>query len=240
MKPIILPVVAAFLLAACHAATGPLAKMKAGDFFSAGAEVALAEAAARGQVGKVQELLDRGTDVNSRGKDGMTPLLWTLLQENRAGFKYLLEHGANANLPAKKGTSVMSFAAMHKDSTFLALALKNGGNPNLVGTDLAQTPIFVGIENLRWDNVQLLIDAGANLNFRDSHGNTPLMSAAGINQYHIVYAMLKAGADPAVKNNWGKTVLDRIKANNIDPKHELYQWRGKVIALLKERGMSVD
>jgi ankyrin repeat protein len=240
MKPIILLTAVVLFAASCHAAGNPLSKMKAEDVFSAAADIALAEAAARGQIDKLSELLGHGAEVNARGKDGMTPLFWALIQGNKEGFKYLLEHGANPNLQDAQGTSVMSVSAALKDSVFLAVALKNGGNPNLVGQKSAKTPIFSSIENMTWDNLQLLIGAGANLDFKDRTGSTPLMRAAGINQYQIVYIMLKAGADPTIKNNWGYTILFPIKNNNINPAHELYQWRSRVIELLKERGMNVD
>ena len=67
-----------------------------------------------------------------------------------------------------------------------------------------------------------------------------MMDAASVNQYHIVYALLQAGADPTVKNNWGNTLTYFTQRGNRDPKHELYQWREKVKALLKERGMAVE
>jgi ankyrin repeat protein len=231
---------AASLLASCDAANDALPNVKASDIFPAGAAVAFAEAAARGQTERAKQLLETGADINVRGKDGATPLLWTLLKGNKTGFRFLLERGADANLQVKQGNSVMSFAAMHEDPEFLTLALKYGGDPNLVDPVTAKTPIFESITNMRMHNIRLLIKAGANLNFRDRTGSTPMMQAAGINQYQVVHAMLQAGADPKVKNNWGNTITYFVKESNMNPKHELYQWRAKVIELLKERGIKVD
>lgn len=243
MKPTKLLLLGAFLLASCQAIGEPSSKMKASDLFSSARETALAEAAARGQTSRLKELSDQGVDVNARGKDGVTPLMWALVQGSKPGFKYLLEHGANPNLQTAQGDSVMRLGAMHEDSEYLALALKNKGDPNLVDPETGKTPIFSGMDSLRPKNIHLLIEAGAKLDFLDLTGNTPMMRAAGVNRYDFVHTFLKAGADPAIENNWGNTVVYFIKnslaKNTINPKHELYQWRAKVIELLKEKGIEI-
>ncbi len=239
MKPTNFILFGVFLLASCQAAGEPSSKMKASELFSSARETALAEAAARGQTGRLKELFDQGVDVNARGKDGVTPLIWALVQGSKSGFKYLLEHGANPNLQTAQGDSVMRLGAMHEDSEYLALALKNKGDPNLVDPETAKTPLFAAIGSLRPKNIQLLIEAGANLNFQDPTGNTPMMRAAGVNRFDFVHAFLKAGADTAIENNWGNTIVYFVKDSTVSPKHELYQWRLKVIALLKEKGIEV-
>lgn len=244
MKPTKLLRLGAFLLlASCRAIGEPSPKMKASDLFASARETALAEAAARGQMSRLKELFDQGVDVNARGKDGVTPLMWALVQGSKSGFKYLLEHGANPNLQTAQGDSVMRLGAMHEDSEYLALALKNKGDPNLVDPETGKTPLFAGMESLRPKNIHLLIEAGAKLDFSDLTGNTPMMRAAGVHRYDFVHAFLKAGADPAIENNWGNTLVYFIKnslaKNTIDPNHELYQWREKVIALLKEKGIEI-
>ena len=64
----------------------------------------------------------------------------------------------------------------------------------------------------------LLIEAGADLNFRDKNGYTPLRYAAGINQYEMVYMMMEAGGDPMIKDNNGYTILKRIYDGVINKK----------------------
>ncbi len=224
----------------CQASTNGFSKMKASDFFASAPAIALVEAAARGKTGRIDELLAQGLDVNTTGKDGITPLIWALIKENKTGFRHLLAKGAKPNLQVVQGESAMSFAAIHSDSDFLRAALKHGGDPNLVNLRTNKTPIFDSLDHLRFDNVTVLISSGADLNFRDKTGTTVIVRAAGINQYQIVFEMLKAGADPMIKDNWGYTLLFPLKNNNLDPKHELYRWRAKVIELLKERGVSVD
>jgi uncharacterized protein len=228
------------VLSTGFAAPRALFKMKLPELFPEPQPRALAEAAARNRTDSIKLLVVEGADVNATGKDGMTPLLWALLQGGKAGFQALLEHGANPNLQTKDGDSVVLMAAIDKDGDYLKLTLAHGGNPNLVDPTTDRTPIYESIRNGNGENVQALIAAGANLNSRDRTGFTPLLEAASLLRYDIAYTMLKAGADPTIRSKGGKTIVDRIKLNNVDPKHELYQWRAKVIELLKTKGIDVE
>lgn len=59
-----------------------------------------------------------------------------------------------------------------------------------------------------WDKlVQLLLDAGANVNGRQGDGITPLMSAAWNNQVEFVRKLLALGADPNTRLESGLTAL---------------------------------
>lgn len=50
------------------------------------------------------------------------------------------------------------------------------------------------------DALQLLIDAGAQLNLQDADGDTPLSNAAHQGNMRAVQLLLKAGADPRIAN----------------------------------------
>src|SRR5262245_53044650 len=66
------------------------------------------------------------------------------------------------------------------------------------------------IENARQGNstaVGLFIDAGMNLEARDSVGQTALMTATLANQPETVKVLLAKGADPDAKDKFGGTAL---------------------------------
>jgi ankyrin repeat protein len=233
-------VLLSFISVGCLSGGSEAKRLRAAEFFAKKEVVALAEAASAGDRVTLTRLVGAGADVNTQGVDGMSPLLWALIKQSKPGFTFLLEHGANPNLLVKDGASVMWFAAMHEDPTFLRLALEYKGNPNLVNPFRAQTPIYESVMNLREQNIALFIEWKADLDFRDRTGSTPMMTAASLNRFDYVYAMLIGGADPSIKNNWGNTIGYFLRRGNMDPKHELFRWRAKVIALLKERGVSLD
>jgi hypothetical protein len=217
--------------------------MRAGDYFESELQVDLAQAAASGNVSKIEKLVKKGADVNAQGRDGMTPLFWALIKQNKKGFQALLEQGADPNVITTRENgekaSILHFAAIMDDSDYLRLMLEHGANANVVDADTGETPIYEAIANFRKSNIDLLIAHGANLNFKDRTGQTPVMDAASLKQYDVVYAMIKAGADPKIKDNWDYTVAWFIEQNPIYPEDESYSWRNKVTGMLRERGMEV-
>lgn len=231
--------------------------MKAADYFESGPQRALAEAAAKGRTEGIDDLLQHGAKVNFQGKEGMTALMWAFLQENKKGYEHLLDKGADPNLQMTEstltsdgvtdGNSATSLAAMHEDPWYLEVTLKHGGNPNIVNPVKRMPVIFQCITLLdrshpqpRLEQLKMLIAAGADLNARNKSDLTPLMYAARLNRYDMAYLMLQGGADPRQKTKWGTSVVYEIKESRTDPKNELYQWRTKVIDLLKAKGIDVE
>lgn len=244
-------------LALAGAACTHARSMKAADYFQSGPQRALAEAAARGHTAVIDDLLQHGAAVNFQGREGMTALIWALLHENKKGYEHLLEKGANPNLQMTEstltsdgvtdGNSATSLAAMLEDPWYLEVTLKHGGNPNIVNPVTRMPVIFQCIMFLdrsdpqpRLKQLKMLIAAGADLNARNKSDLTPLMYAARLNRFDMAYIMLQAGADPRQRTKWGTTVVYEIKESHTDPKSELYQWRAKVIDLLKAKGIDYD
>jgi len=215
--------------------------MDTGEYFTDPSAVVLANAAADGDTKAIDRALANGASPNAAGKDGMTPVIWALINQSPDGFKYLVAHGGNPNLSLSDGRSAMSLAAMHEKPEYLRAALDHGGDPNLPNSqDNGFTPIYYAILALRTENVGLLIKGGANLNWKSSSGETPLMLAAVTNRYDLVFEMLQAGADPTVTNTHGRTILTIIRRIRTDPASEMGSWRTKVINLLQEKGLDVE
>lgn len=214
--------------------------VKHGSRFADPRTEALAEAAAAGDVAKIDEELQAGAQINGRGEDGITPLLYALYRLNKTGYHALLERKADPNLETGYGDSVISMATLFGDPYYLEDALAHGGNPNLVNDDSLRyrVPIFTAIMVRSQAEVSLLIKAGADLNPMSPAG-TPLMAAAAINEYEIVYTLLQAGADFSIKDNAGHTVAWYLENSKIDPKSDVYVWWEKSVEFLRQRGVEV-
>lgn len=209
------------------------------EFFSDPAVVALAIAALDNEEQKVKSLIQQGVNVNYQGKDGMTPLLWVLGQQNPKGFGLLLQTGANPNAPIKTGGSAMTFAARADNPVYLKMALEQGGDPNYFHRHRKHSLIFDAISPGHLEHVKLLVRHGADINATDAIGVLPIMRAASLNQYDIVYYLLEEGADFRQENRWGNTITYFLENSNISKDSELYLWRAKVVAFLRNNGVEV-
>ena len=59
--------------------------------------------------------------------------------------------------------------------------------------------------------IKMLVNAGADVNARDSMGESALIWAAQFGHTDIMEILLKAGADPSIKDNAGRTVFETLK-----------------------------
>lgn len=200
---------------------------------------ALAKAAGDGDVKKVEQLVNGGVSVNSRGAQGATPLFWAM--HNLEGFKKLLELGADPNVVFADGNSVMNASVVLKEGGILKAALAHGGNPNLVSSDsFGYTPIFDAM-SAGLDRVDMLLSAGADINAKSKFGSTPVLVAAGRGDYEMVYRLLERGADYRIKDAHGVDLAAAVSKNvgRIRPGTKWAKWQDKVIEWLLAKGVKI-
>lgn len=98
------------------------------------------------------------------------------------------------------------------------------------------SPLITAAVFGRTDLAKILIDAGADLDFRNNDGSTPLISAAFFGRPEIVQLLLDAGADKSIRNKYGATAYESV----ITPFNEVkstYDMMGKALAPM---GLTLD
>lgn len=151
----------------------------------------LVKAAVKGNADKVDSLIKAGAKPNHKEDDAVPMLLWCICADNARGFEALLKGGADPNLGGTgggkgdgkghglmengtiiyEGWSATVMAGGTANPEFLRLALKYGGNPNAKRGDespAGSVPILEAAYNGLFDNIKLLVDAGADINVHDS------------------------------------------------------------------------
>ena len=225
-----------------------LKRMQAKDYFDSEVQVRFAEAIAKGDEAEMQTWLEAGADVNAMGHEQMRPVFWALAKQSITGLEFLLRHGLDLNTAVqfpedRRPTSLIEIGAGAEDSVYLRLFLQYGGNPNYqVSSVTGRTVIFEAVMGNRLENVRILSEAGADINHQDLIGQTPVVTAAAINNYDMVYYFLEKGADITLKNKWGKDLVERIKQfghRGIRKGSEQYTWYLRVMEELEHRGVPI-
>ncbi len=181
-----------------------------------GPDSPVADAAMRGDVAAVRELLAGGADVNAAQGDGMTALHWAA-EYGDAELARMLLHAGAAVAPA---TRIGSYAPLHiaarnGHTSMAVLLLEAGSDATAAAPGTGATPLHLAAAAGAAELVVALIERGADIDAREAGwGQTPLMFAASMNRVDAIRALLDAGADPDITSRVEDLValsaLDRL------------------------------
>lgn len=217
---------------------------------------ALAQAAGHGDAEAIDRLVAAGADVNAVGTYGVTVPSWLLFHPNKAGFRRLLEHGADPNKIYYDGTadqlSLLHWAAVRALSIgtdYLRMSLEIGkGDPNLTPPDGRVRPIAKALRFGNEDAFIMLVNAGAEIDYKDNDGHPLVFHAASYNNFEITLFLLEQGVDYS-SNYTGRGVKDIHESISLDlDSHNLardntvphYMWFWRCVDFLEKRGMVFD
>ncbi len=216
--------------------SGPNAEisgMSAKDVFKDPQTLALVEAACHGDIPKIDALVKQGANVNATGYRDMSVLAWAMACKSYRGTERLLELGANPNFKMKETGDISPtwIAAGSRDPRWLPMMLAHGGYPNITGPGGFRSALSLAIEQNRMQNVQLLLDHGANVNEHDSGGNSAATDAAALAKFDAVEMLLKHGYDYNLQDLTNAVYVEHIPPN--DPKHAAWL---RVLQILAAKG----
>jgi len=168
----------------------------------------LVEAAGRGDVEKVKELLEKGANPNAEAKGwGVLPPLHRAARGGNTEItKLLIEKGADINAKDKDGRTPLYYAAESGHIHVVELLIEKGADPN-AKDDIGWTPLHCAAWEGHTDIAKLLIEKGADVNAKDSKGRIPLCLAAVKNCVDIAKLLIEKGADVNAKDKDGQTLL---------------------------------
>ncbi|MFC2094528.1 ankyrin repeat domain-containing protein, partial [Bacteroidota bacterium] len=149
----------------------------------------------------VSILISRGADVNFKGKEGRTPLMWAA-GNSLENTKILLENGADVKAKADDGMNAFlqsNFGILSKkvSTDVMDLLLENGADVNsaLTGKDASGwTALLFATINGNIQLAEYLILKGANVNHTSNEGSTALSLARQEKYEELVSLLKKHGA----------------------------------------------
>jgi ankyrin repeat protein len=171
----------------------------------------VADAAMKGDRGRVRALLKQGADVGAAHGDGMTALHWAAERGDADLAEMLLYAGANPAAVTRIGQyTPLHLAAKAASVPVVEALLKAGASVSARSTNSGVTALHLAASAGSADVATILIDSGADVNAKEAAwGQTPLMFAAAQNRADVIRVLLARKADAS------------ITTKTIDVTHEL-------------------
>jgi ankyrin repeat protein len=134
-------------------------------------------AAARGHNKVMSLLLDRGADINLPDNDGETPLHRAAKNGYPKAVSFLLEKGANPDIGDEQGRTALYWSVERKRYSCIAALLKADVNTESATKKDGETPLHKALAENDVRAAEMLVKGGADVNVKNSKGESPLQIA---------------------------------------------------------------
>ena len=164
----------------------------------------------------IKYLIDKGADVNSKNKDGLTPLMFAGNKGRGTNALLLIESGANLFAKTSKQATCAHYLSYCLMPELINLLIDRGVDFNQKD-NRGRIPLMWASSNLRNRNerlvkndeikkaIEILISQTKDINEKDHQGLTALHQA---NDVLFAELLIKQGANINIKDNDGLTPLD--------------------------------
>ncbi len=152
------------------------------------------KAAFEGNIDKVREFVESGTDVDIKDELGWTPSYWALSAGQNEIFEYLFNNGADITIQTKDGHTLLHYACKAGLTEIVEQLIAKGADVS-VKNMAGETPLLYAASKGREKIVKLLVNKGANINATSLNGHAALGDAAEAGHEEIVKFLIDSGAN---------------------------------------------
>ncbi len=170
------------------------------------------EAARQGDRKALERGLAKGIAVDTRDDLGRSAFLLVVRDAGSAELmRWLHDRGAAVDLADAGGRTALSWASAAGRLDLVRELVGWGAEVDRRDTH-SRTTLFHAVTEDRRDVVAFLLDHGAAINAADRFGDTPLIMACSKGFGELAKQLLTRGADPAIRDQEGRSAADRAGA----------------------------
>lgn len=172
-------------------------------------QTALMLASREGQWQQLQLLIKAGANVNAKDGDGWTALMLAAYNGQSKCVEDLIAAKADIHAKTVDGWDAVLLAINQGQGAAAEKLVKAGATVPKEGPAGTSAPVIQAAYGGDLGGMRLVLESGPDLNARDKDDWSALAIAANNNYPQIVMELLRAGADPSLKDNEGRTALER-------------------------------
>ena len=205
----------------------------------------LVEHAGKGDLGRMEEDIAAGADVNFHD-GGATPLMAAARGGHVEAAKFLVRHGADPDKRGRTTCTVLNEAARFGRMDMIRYLVEELKLPVSQQDYYGWSPVFCSVQNGYADALQYFLDHGGDPNLPDKNGCTPLMEvfdsifSRAEKRVRMTELLLKYGADVNRKDKKGRTVLFyAVSGKSLETGIELLREAGADFQAVDRKGISL-
>lgn len=126
-------------------------------------------AAREGKVEAVKDLVQRGIDINTSDRMGITALMWAAMEGQSDVVKFLIDQGADVNRSTNAGNTALIWAASNNHTGIIEMLLEQGAKINAANAE-GETALILASSKKYTDSMEILFVYGADIRIRDANG----------------------------------------------------------------------
>lgn len=150
----------------------------------------------------IKRLVEMEVDPNQVNIQGRSPLHLALIYKKPRIFKHLIELGANIDL----FPDLLFHALKYDQYPIFCFLLAKGASPNILCEGIS--PLSLAVSNQRIEYMKQLKERGADPNFKDANGDTPVFKAVLSSDLNVLRTLLEFQPNLWVQNKEGLTPMD--------------------------------
>ncbi len=207
---------------------------------------------------EIKQLISKDKNlINARDpRLGHTLLMFTIWHEQYNTFKLLLEQGADPNLyDDYNGRSAIIEACgiQNINPEYIKDLLQYGAKVNDIeigkrreGNSTRNTPLIAAAREGNLPAVKLLVDSGADINFKNEYYQSALSYAATFENYDLISYLLDKSVDYKMilnynaEQNKNYCLVDELRFYLPELGSSEHKKKKKIIAFLKNKGIDYD